>query len=560
MVLSLVSLSAREVVSDHSSCPSWLRCVPRELYGPLLEAAFAGSRPLAVGELAQRWPQRVLRVGGRRKRGQTAPNRLCVQALLLAVVRGLPDPRCALEVLDLCGLQGDEGGTGDPMGGWSLTVALCTMVVQASAAAQRAQKKEGERERKRFSALEREKDLKRERGQRIGAKETNSDEESINKEMIESSAVVGEEGLIKGVRRRMEIEKKSGTVSTALRGSKRELEEKEVDSDVLLHVRADLFVNARSWERVRVALTTSGPLKLQCRYLRVEEISVSSIKTLLGLLPRRALMGIDIRYSSLGVAGLAELLPLLSVFPALNSLRLHYCNLDFRRDHLGQEEALRELSQGLGHLKELRRLSLTALRLPGQLRVLLSSLPQPLEVLEMPYLSLSPADLAYLSCSHHASTLHQLDLSENRLDETTLPSIRRLLSQASSSLQHLSLSGCGLTDGLLGLLLPSLGGCLALKSLALALNPLSIAGLMDLLRMVVRIPSLRQLLYPNPLEDYQPGLPDLPSSAQLLDWPLDEISHANITGFQLNRVLTDSGRSDLLLTCDLLNYDKDLVD
>lgn len=189
-----------------------------------------------------------------------------------------------------------------------------------------------------------------------------------------------------------------------------------------------------------------------------------------------------------------------------------------------------------------------------------SSLPQPLEILELPYLSLSPADLAYLSCSHHASSLKQLDLSENTLDENTLPSIRRLLSQASSTLQHLSLSGCGLTDGLLRLLLPSLGGCWTLKSLALALNPLSTAGLMDLMRTAVRIPSLRHLLYPNPLEDYQPGLPDLPSSAQLLDWPLDEATDISMTSSRLNRVLTDNRRPDIFLTCDLLNYDKDLMD
>ncbi|XP_029314008.1 leucine-rich repeat-containing protein 14 [Cottoperca gobio] len=563
MVLSLVSLCAREVVRDHSSSPCWLRWVPMELYRPLLEASFTGCRPLAVGELVQRWPERTLRVARRRKQGQTGPNRLCIQALLLAVVRGLSDQRCSLKVLDLCGLQGDEGGMGDPMGGWSLTVALCTMVVQARAGAQRAQ-----RERKRISALEREKDVKRERGQWEGGRETHCNQASTdNNELggndqnrMGSCGILGEEELIQGVRRRMEVERKRDAAMTALGGSQKVTEAKDVSSDVLVHVRADLFVNARSWERVRGALTTLGPLKLQCRYLRVEEISVSSIRTLLGLLPRQGFLGIDVRYSSLGVAGLAELLPLLSAFPALNSLRLHYCNLDFRRDHPGQEEALRDLSQGLTQLQELSRLSLTALRLPGQLRVLLSSLPKPLEILELPYLSLSPADLAYLSCSHHASTLQQLDLSENRLDENTLTSIRRLLSQASSSLQHLSLSGCGLTDGLLGLLLPSLGGCRALKSLALALNPLSVAGLMDLVRMAVRMPSLRQLLYPNPLEDYQPGLPDLPSSAQLLDWPLDEASDINITSSQLKRVLLESGRSDLFLTCDLLNYDKDLVD
>lgn len=172
---------------------------------------------------------------------------------------------------------------------------------------------------------------------------------------------------------------------------------------------------------------------------------------------------------------------------------------------------------------------------------------------------LSPADLAYLSCSHHVGSLQQLDLSENLLDASTLPSVRRLLSQASGSLQHLSLSGCGLSDSLLGLLLPSLQGCWALKSLALALNPLSMESLLDLVRVAVRMPSLRHLLYPNPLEDYQPGLPDMPSSAQLLDWPLGESFHVSMTGSQLKQVLKENGRSDIFLTCDLLNYDKDLV-
>lgn len=281
-------------------------------------------------------------------------------------------PRCALRVLDLCGLQGDEGSMVDSMGGWSLTVALCTMVVQARAGAQR---RDGER--KRFSALEREKDVKRERGQRKREKEpngdeanTNSDLDTNNRERIPSLGVSGEEDLIKGVRRRMEIERKREGTATVVAGSTKDSEGKHVDS-VLVYVRADLFVNARSLERVCVALSTTGPLKLQCRYLRVEEISVSSIKTLLDLLPHQGLLGIDVRYSSLGVAGLAQLLPLLSTFPALNSLRLHYCNLDLRRDHPGQGEALREMSQGLAQLKQLRRLSLTALRLPGQLRVLL---------------------------------------------------------------------------------------------------------------------------------------------------------------------------------------------
>ncbi|KAM4606069.1 leucine-rich repeat-containing protein 14 [Polymixia lowei] len=560
MVLSLVDLCAKEVVSDHSSSPSWLCCVPRELYRSLLEAAFTSCRPLAVGELVQRWPERNLRVGGRRKPGQHPPNRLCIQALLLAVVRGLSDHRCALQVLDLCGLQSEEGGIGDPMGGWSLTVALCTMVVQARAGAQRAQRRDRERERKRFLAMEREKDVKRERGQegktKVEGERQEGGEASTETGETETPGIPGEEE-IKGVRRRMEMERKR---ESAVAGSRKESEEMDLDSEVVMHVRADLFVNARSWERVRVALRTAGPLKLQCRYLRVEELSVSSIRTLLDLLPRQGLLGVDIRYSSLGLAGFVALLPQLSTFPALSSLRLHYCNLDLRRDQSEQEGALGDMSQGLAKLKRLSRLSLTALRLPGHLRTLLSSLSQPLEILELPYLSLSPADLAYLSTSQHASSLQQLDLSENRLDENTLPSVRRLLSQASGSLQHLTLSGCGLTDGLLGALLPSLGCCRALKSLGMALNPLSMARLLDLVRTAAKMPSLRRLLYPNPLEDYQPGLPDLPSSAQLLDWPLDDVMEVHATSNQLKRLLTESGRSDLFLTCDLLNYDKDLVE
>ncbi|XP_033995323.1 leucine-rich repeat-containing protein 14 isoform X1 [Trematomus bernacchii] len=545
MVLSLLSLCASEVVRDHSSSPCWLSCVPMELFRPLLEASLSGCRPLAVGELVQRWPERTLRV-----RRKPAPNRLCIQALLLAVVRGLLDHRCALQVLDLCGLQGDEGGTGDPMGGWSLTVALCTMVLQARSGAQRAQ-----RERKRSSDLERKRDVKRERAGEHTGEEELTGKHTGEEELTTTCGISSEDELIRGVRRRMESERKMMPTVTESE-SKQEVKE---DSEVLVHVRADLFVNARSWERVRGALTTCGPLKLQCRYLRAEEISVSSIRALLALLPQQGLLGLDVRYSNIGVAGLAELLPLLKSFPALSSLRLHYCNLDLRREQPGQEGALKDLSEGLKQLQELRCLSLTALRLPGQLRVLLSSLPRPLEVLELPYLSLSPADLAFLSVSHHASNLQQLDLSENRLDETTLTSIRRLLSQASNTLQHLSLSGCGLTDNLLVLLLPSLGCCRALRSLALALNPLSVSGLMDLVKMAVKMPSLRQLLYPNPLEDYQPGLPEMPSSAQLLDWPLDEAIDVNITSSQINRALKESGRSDLLLTCDLLNYDKDMV-
>ncbi|KAI2662526.1 Leucine-rich repeat-containing protein 14 [Labeo rohita] len=541
MVLSLLNLCAREVVSDHSSSPYWLSCVPRELYRALLDAAFAHCRPLAVGELVQRWPERKLIVGGSRKSGECPPNRLCVQALLLAVVRGLTDKRCCLQMLDLSGLQCEDGRVEDSMGGWSLSVALCSMVLQARAAASRAHRRDGERERKRGLEAERDRGaIKRDRG-KVGC--GNSGESSQGGHRVEevekmdcrtNEQMVPEDESVKGIRRRMEIQRRKtlseGKSNTSSNNSS--LSDQDWEEVVMVHVRADIFVNSRSWERVRDALSQPGPLRLRCRYLRVEELSAPSIASLLGLLPQQDLLGVDIRYSSLGVSGLAMLLPLLAPFPQLHSLRLHYCNLDLQRTQPGQQGALQDIS-----------------------------LSQPLEVLELPYLCLTSTDLAYLSCSQHASFLKELDLSENWLDESSMPSLRRLLAQAQNSLCQLSLCGCGLSDALLGALLPSLSCCRALRSLRLALNPLSRTGLLSLARTAAGIPSLRLLLYPNPLEEYEPGLPALPSSAQLLDWPLLEESEGrDLTLRLLDEVLNLRGRSrDLLVTSDLLNYSPDLT-
>ncbi|XP_067306461.1 leucine-rich repeat-containing protein 14-like [Pseudorasbora parva] len=571
MVLSLVNLCAREVVSDHSSSPYWLSCVPRELYRALLDAAFTHRRRLAIVELVQWWPERTLTIGSGRKEGQCPPNHLCVQALLLAVVRGLTDKRCCLQVLDLSGLQCMNGRVEDSMGGWSLTDALCSMVLQARAAASRTHRRDGERERKRGLEAERDRGaVKRDRGT-VGCGNNGEGSygaahrvEGVGKmECTTNEQTLPELESVKGVRRRMEIQRRkiSSEVKSNTSSNNGSLCDQDWDEVASVHVRADLFINSRSWERVRDALSHLGKLQLHCRYLRVKELSAPSIVSLLGMLPLQDLLSVDICNSSLGVSGLAMLLPLLAPFPQLHSLRLHYCNLDLQRTQAGQQGALQDMSKGLGSLKRLKRLCLTALRLPGHLRLLLSSLSQPLEFLELPYLCLTSTDLAYLSCSQHASFLRELDLSENRLDESSLPSLHRLLGQAESSMSQLSLCGCGLSDSLLGALLPSLSCCRALRSLRLALNPLSRTGLLSLARTAAGIPSLRLLLYPNPLEEYEPGLPALPSSAQLLNWPLlEEPESRDLTMRLLDEVLSLRGRSrDLLVTSDLLNYSPDLT-
>lgn len=276
-------------------------------------------------------------------------------------------------MLDLCGLQCEDECVEDSMGGWSLTVALCSTVLQATVVAQKGARKEVERERKRGLETERARDgsVKRDRGSGgRGLEVEKRKEEQVEGKGLKVDRLQEREGeVVIGVRRRMEMQKRNGSVDLS-RGSSDC--DRDPDPDpVVLHICADLFVNARSWERMRSALTSQGPLRLHCRYLRVEELPAPSIAALLSLLPEQGLRGLDIRYSSLGVSGLALLLPLLAPFPHLRSLKLHYCNLDLHRALPGQEGALQDMSQGLGGLKGLQHLSLTALRLPGHLRLLL---------------------------------------------------------------------------------------------------------------------------------------------------------------------------------------------
>ncbi len=288
--------------------------------------------------------------------------------------------RCCLQILDLSGLQCENGKVEDSMGGWSLSVALCSMVLQARSAGSRAHRRDGDRERKRGLEAERDRGtIKRDWGKvgcgnsGEGSQRGHGVEEVEQMECRTNERMFPGDESVKGVRRRMEIQRRKtlseGKSNTSSNNS--HLCDQDWDEVVMVHVRADLFVNSRSWERVRDALSQPGPLRLHCRYLRVEELLAPSIASLLGLLPQQDLLGVDFRYSSLGVSGLAMLLPLLAPFPQLHSLRLHYCNLDLQRTQPGQQGALQDMSKGLGSLKRLKRLCLTALRLPGHLRLLL---------------------------------------------------------------------------------------------------------------------------------------------------------------------------------------------
>ncbi|KAM6374595.1 LOW QUALITY PROTEIN: leucine-rich repeat-containing protein 14 [Alca torda] len=309
-----------------------------------------------------------------------------------------------------------------------------------------------------------------------------------------------------------------------------------------VEIRADLFVNATSFGVLRDALRTAGPLRLKCRDFHAEELSLAGTELLESLEPA-GVRRVDLRFNNLGLPGLS-LLPHLAGFSDLLSLKLPYSN-DVRRLTAGTETGLRGLAQ-LGRLPRLKELNLGSSRLSGKLRQLLGvrDLQAPLESLELAFCYLLP-DLAVLSQSFPPA-LKKLDLSGHDFSENLLQPLQHLLKRL-RLLSPLDLMEC-LTDACLESLLPVLCRCSRLRCLGLFGNPLSTAGLKTLLRKTLLLPDLRLVVYPYPVDCYNPE-PPRPPSAWLFQDALDEERFAAVDA-ELCR-MRDSGRADAVWTASL---------
>ncbi|NXT34101.1 LRC14 protein, partial [Pelecanoides urinatrix] len=493
---SLLFLCARRLVSHRPGARRALDLLPAELYPVLFRAAFLDGRTLALRDLVAAWPfpllsfQRLLGPRHPRPLLREKPSKLCVQAVILAVVahlrRALEDScrgtRCRLRVLDMTGLQDDDADRGpEGMSLWSGTVALAKACIE------------------------------------------------VSKHQSEC--------LKRGSKRR----KGPSGASAAPR-------------PLAVEVRADLFVNATSYGVLRDALQTgaAGPLRLKCRDFHAEELSVAGTVSLLEALEPAGVRRVDLRFNNLGLAGLCAVLPHLARFTDLLSLKLPYSNVDVRRLAAGTDAGLRRLAAQLGRLPRLRELNLGSSRLSGKLRQLLGDLQAPLESLELAFCSLLPADLAFLSQSRHAPALRKLDLSGHDFAENLLPPLRHLLEETSASLFHLDLMECRLTDARLEVLLPALCRCSRLRCLGLFGNPLSTPGLKALLRKTLVLPDLRLVVYPYPVDCYSRE-PSQPSSRWLFGAAVDEERFAAVNA-ELCRMLASSGRADAVWTTSLCRH------
>ncbi|KAM7070218.1 leucine-rich repeat-containing protein 14-like [Acridotheres tristis] len=307
-------------------------------------------------------------------------------------------------------------------------------------------------------------------------------------------------------------------------------------------IHADLYANVTSHWILHTALQAgaAGPLRLKCREFQAGELTASKIVTLLESLDPSCVRRVYLVENFLGLKGLLEILPRLSRFPELRSLKLWYNSVNLLPE---SANGIRCVAKQLGMLPKLREFSLGSCKVSGNLRQLLCDLQAPLESLELASCSLVPADLTFLSQSFHAPALKRLDLSGHDFSQGLFEPLQLLLEEASASLLYLELRDCHMNDSHLEALLPTLRRCSRLRYLRLHGNSLSTAVLKDLLQKILELPDLHKVLYPFPVDCYKVELLEY-GRKFVQDKELFEAATA-----EFSQILENSGRTDVIWTC-----------
>ncbi|NWY65357.1 LRC14 protein, partial [Erithacus rubecula] len=310
--------------------------------------------------------------------------------------------------------------------------------------------------------------------------------------------------------------------------------------DVLI----DFHVDKNSYEILYDALQTraAGPLRLKGREFHSQYMSASSIVTMLESLDPSCLRRVDLFCNFFGYPELLEILPHLSRFPELRSLKLQDIGMYARNLTPESANGIQDVGRQLGMLSSLRELNLTGTLLPGNLSHILCDLKDRLESLELAFCSLLPADLTFLSQNFHAPALKRLDLSGHNIPQGLLEPLQLLLEESSASLLHLELTDCHLADSHLEALLPTFLRCSRLRFLGLYGNSLSTAVLKNLLQKTLELPDLHLVVYPIPKDCYRL---ELWGSVQGL---IEDEDLVTVTTAEISQLLANSGRTDLVWT------------
>ncbi|KAM3841036.1 leucine-rich repeat-containing protein 14 isoform 1-T5 [Vipera latastei] len=499
---SLVFLCAQKVVSHYTTLKDALGFLPKELYPVLFKAAFMDKRTPSLQHLVQNWPFHVLSFQKllckcqhcERALIREKPNKLCIQAIILGVVTYL------MKML--------EDRTRTKSKGQRLQILDMT-----------------------------------------GLQDEGHGPESMS---LWSRTVTLAKACLDVSKQQSKCLKRS---SKRRKGPYSSSVAQPAPQPVSVDVWVDLFVNSTSYVVLKDALqiNSGNALRLRCRDFRAEELSIASTVGLLEFLDPAGVRQVDLRFNNLGLSGLRVVLPYLTKFTNLASLKLPYSNIDVRRLTVGMEGSLQYFANQLSRMSCLKELNLGSSRLSGKLRQLLGDLRSPLESLELAFCCLLPNDFAYLSQSLHTSFLKKLDLSGNNLSDSLLQPLQGLLTEAAASLLHLDIMECRLMDTHLNLLLPALCRCSRLRYLGVFGNPISAKGVKNLLHKTVGLSDLRLVIYPYPVDCYGDDLPWPPTSSNLLNGSVDEEKFSRVSN-ELQQMLLSANRADAIWTTNLCRH------
>lgn len=417
---SLVFLCARRLVSYCPGARRALDLLPAELYPVLFQAAFLDGRTLALRDLVGTWPfpvlsfQRLLGHRGRHSLLEEKPSKLCIQAIILAVVahlrRVLEEPGCGTRWVPGC--QTPPGWAGAVLlllwetevtmlvlgtsaravveGGSSglAPVLFCAPATREESGTATLAPPQGWSELPdghgspgsrlfqfpdfptclfiRFLPSPSERRCRLRVLDMTGLQDDDTDRGPEGMSLW-SGTVALAKACIEVSKHQSECLKRGSKRRKGPSGTSAALQ------PVGVEVRADLFVNGTSYGVLRDALQTgaAGPLRLKCRDFHAEELSVAGTVSLLESLEPAGVRRVDLRFNNLGLGGLCAVLPHLSRFTDLLSLKLPYSNVDVRRLTAGTDAGLRCLATQLGRLPCLKELNLGSSRLSGKLRQLL---------------------------------------------------------------------------------------------------------------------------------------------------------------------------------------------
>ncbi|XP_028639182.1 melanoma antigen preferentially expressed in tumors-like [Grammomys surdaster] len=235
---------------------------------------------------------------------------------------------------------------------------------------------------------------------------------------------------------------------------------------------------------------SQGSLHLCCRDLQINNLCER----------RNALSHLDLKcvdHLAIDQASLSEVTNLLSHVIQLDRLSLSKITC---RSLNGR--TFRSFVTQLRHMDHLKELNLSSFCLTDHLENVLRVLPTGLDFLYLPFCGLSYSDFKFLSECPQASHLKLLNISNNPMYWEDCEPFYFLLQNVSSTLQHLAINHCFLTDSTMSVLIPALTRCSQLRVLSFSSNPITMPMLMRILELLTPLMELKYVIYPIPVHCY----------------------------------------------------------